>query len=81
VPEHGGLVHAEDLCGVGTGIEYAFLPNWSAKIEYDFIDFGKDNVNFTLANGGSLGVDSHQFLHAVKFGLNYRFGNLLGGAY
>ena len=29
---------------LGMGIEYGFLPNWSAKIEYNFIDFGTQNV-------------------------------------
>ena len=35
----------------GTGIEYAFLPGWSAKVEYNYIDFGKDDYNFPLAIG------------------------------
>jgi outer membrane immunogenic protein len=33
---------------IGMGIEYAFLPNWSAKIEYDFIDFGTKLYNFPV---------------------------------
>ena len=32
----------------GTGIEYAFLPGWSAKVEYNYIDFGKDDFNFAV---------------------------------
>jgi len=34
---------------LGTGIEYGFLPNWSAKIEYNFEDFGTRSLNFPLA--------------------------------
>ena len=33
----------------GTGIEYAFLGNWSAKIEYNFIDFRDQDYTFPLA--------------------------------
>jgi outer membrane immunogenic protein len=68
---------------LGTGVEYAFLPHWSAKIEYNFMDFGKDSVAFNLAGGGiglggaALNLDSQQFVHTIKFGVNYRFGGPL----
>ncbi len=29
---------------LGFGVEYACLPNWSAKIEYNYIDFGTSTV-------------------------------------
>jgi outer membrane immunogenic protein len=59
---------------VGAGVEYAFLPNWSAKLEYNFMDFGKDTIDFTVPFGpGTVPVESQQFIHAVKFGLNYKF--------
>ena len=54
----------------GAGVEYAFLPNWSAKLEYNFMDFGNKAVSF--APGRSTDVD--QQIHAVKFGINYKFG-------
>lgn len=47
---------------LGLGIEWAFAPNWSAKVEYAYYNF--DN-NVTLG-----GTD----ISTVKFGLNYRFG-------
>ena len=31
---------------VGAGIEHAFAPNWSAKIEYNYMDFDTDNLGF-----------------------------------
>ena len=31
---------------VGVGIEYAFHPNWSAKIEYNYMDFGTQTETF-----------------------------------
>ena len=71
---------------VGGGVEWAFWNNWSAKIEYDFYDFGTRSV--TLAGtfvplfplGAPLtpvivpGIDIKERINAVKFGINYRFG-------
>ncbi len=31
---------------VGAGFEYAFAPGWSAKIEYNYMDFGSYRVIF-----------------------------------
>jgi len=58
----------------GAGIEYAFLPNWSAKLEYNFMDFGHKSFLFTeLAEGGASPVSVKQQLHTITFGVNYRF--------
>jgi outer membrane immunogenic protein len=51
---------------VGVGAEYAFRNNWSAKIEYDHMDFGSDSSVFF--SGSSVTFD------AVKAGINYKFG-------
>ena len=40
----------------GAGIEWAFAPNWSAKIEYDYL--GLANRTFTLPPGGFLPGDT-----------------------
>lgn len=65
---------------LGAGVEYAFLPNWSAKIEYNFMDFGSKNDNFPLniTTGGSSSVNNanvaiKEKIHTVKVGVNYRF--------
>jgi outer membrane immunogenic protein len=60
----------------GLGVEYAFWSNWSAKLEYDFYDFGTRHVTFTdaLGNLGSGGADINQRINVLKFGVNYRFG-------
>ena len=55
---------------VGAGVEYAFAPQWSAKLEYNYMDFGTQAVSF--APGFSTDID--QQIHAVKFGINYKFG-------
>lgn len=60
---------------VGVGLEYALSDNWSAKIEYNYIDFGKNNLGF--ANPGTPqptnAFDVDQTMLVVKFGVNYRF--------
>jgi outer membrane immunogenic protein len=58
---------------VGTGVEYAITQSWSAKIEYNFMDFQKDTVTFTAPIVGPVNVDTTSYIHAVKFGVNYRF--------
>ncbi|HUQ34833.1 MAG TPA: outer membrane protein [Aestuariivirga sp.] len=54
----------------GVGIEHAFNDNWSAKIEYNYMDFGSHNVRFSDADED---VTVDQDLHTIKVGLNYRF--------
>ena len=29
----------------GFGAEYAFMPRWTAKMEYNYMDFGKERYN------------------------------------
>jgi outer membrane immunogenic protein len=63
---------------VGAGIEWALWPNWSAKIEYNYMDFGTERVRYVIvsppAAAGTFGeADLPNKVHAVKVGLNYRF--------
>jgi outer membrane immunogenic protein len=62
---------------VGAGVELALSGNWSAKLEYNYMDFGNElrDFTFTPALGGTFccGVNIEQHLHVVKFGINYRF--------
>ena len=32
---------------VGAGVEYMFAPNWSGKLEYNYIDLGKSTIQYT----------------------------------
>ncbi|WP_407150315.1 outer membrane protein [Bradyrhizobium sp. ORS 86] len=61
---------------VGAGAEYMFAPSWSAKVEYQYYDFGDSRFTSpaSLAPFGSF----HNDEHTVKAGLNYRFN--LGGS-
>jgi outer membrane immunogenic protein len=56
---------------VGAGLEYMFAQNWSAKIEYQYYDFGTSSFTApaALVPFGSFRTDDH----VVKAGLNYRF--------
>jgi opacity protein-like surface antigen len=54
----------------GIGFELALNRNWSAKAEYDYLNFGTKNVVLTDTTRVSLRQDFNQ----VKIGLNYRFG-------
>jgi outer membrane immunogenic protein len=62
----------QDGYTVGGGLEYLFTQNWSAKVEYQYYDFG----NTSFAIGGTT-YDVKNDEHTVKAGLNYRFN--LGG--
>jgi outer membrane immunogenic protein len=57
---------------VGAGVEYMFAPSWSAKVEYQYYDFG--NTTFTTGPVGLAGTRIRDDEHTVKAGLNYRFG-------
>ncbi|MBR0693497.1 outer membrane protein [Bradyrhizobium lablabi] len=55
----------------GAGVEYMFTPNWSGKIEYNYIDLGKSTIQYTplIANRSEF----NDTFHTVKVGLNYHF--------
>lgn len=58
---------------IGGGAEYMLAPQWSAKAEYSFLDFGSDNIS-------ALGVGVDTRVHEFKVGINYHLlpGTLFG---
>jgi len=54
----------------GAGVEYAFLPNWSVKVEYLYVDLG--NIDCDVACGFT-GESVDVKANVVRAGLNYRF--------
>jgi outer membrane autotransporter protein len=60
---------------IGVGVEYMFAPQWSAKAEYTFLDFGNDNLGPPF---GGVGVNTQ--VSEFKVGVNYHFtpGTLFG---
>ena len=57
---------------VGAGLEYMFAPNWSAKAEYQYYNFG--NTTFTSGPAPIVGTRHRDDDQTVKVGVNYRFG-------
>jgi outer membrane immunogenic protein len=57
---------------VGACFEYMFAPNWSAKAEYQYYNFG--NTRFTSGPADIAGTSFRDDEHTVKLGVNYRFG-------
>lgn len=57
---------------IGAGIEHAFGPNWSLKAEYNYIDFGEEEVTVREDDRRAI-FDIDQDMHVFKVGLNYRF--------
>jgi len=63
---------------IGVGAEFMIMPQWSAKAEYNYLDFGSDSVNFPIGVVGGSRVNTE--VHEFKVGLNYHLppGTLFG---
>src|SRR5262245_18511903 len=64
---------------VGAGIEWAFAPNWSAKLEYDYL--GLDSRTFTVPAGflaGDTFTQNNRNIQMLKVGVNYLFNGSRG---
>jgi len=62
-----------DGWAAGAGVEYAFAPNWSAKLEYLHVELDQKTFFAGVCAVPSLcqaGAD----VDLVRVGLNYRFG-------
>jgi outer membrane immunogenic protein len=58
---------------VGGGVEYALDPNWSVRLEYDFVDFPSQNIVVVGPVLGSLPVTVNYTIQKVAGAINYRF--------
>ena len=78
-----GLASASDtLTGwtVGGGIEYAFLGNWTAKVEYLYVDLGKFNCGASCTP--ALATSNVDFTeNIVRAGINYKFSGPIFSRY
>jgi high affinity Mn2+ porin len=57
----------------GLGLEFAVSGNWSAKLEYDYVDLS--HQLYDLSGFGLSGVNVAPRIHLAKIGLNYHFGD------
>jgi outer membrane immunogenic protein len=72
---------------LGMGLEWAFMGNWTTKIEADYIIYGNGNLNYAYCSSQTFGLDPTNTACGtrtqtesatkllVKIGLNYKFGN------
>jgi high affinity Mn2+ porin len=58
----------------GAGLEFAVSGNWSAKLEYDYVDLASQT--YDLSGFGLPNVTVAPRISLAKLGLNYRFGDL-----
>ena len=56
---------------VGGGLEYAFIDNWTAKLEYLYVDLGKATCNAACSGGNPFDVTFKT--NIVRGGVNYKF--------
>src|SRR6516164_1540635 len=55
----------------GAGIETAFAPNWTAELEYLYVDLGKTQYfNIVPSVPETVGITAN----IIRVGLNYKFG-------
>jgi outer membrane immunogenic protein len=80
---------------VGGGVEFGMTENLSARLEYDFLDFGTKTYNFNnlgfnaagaaagtpLTPVGAAPMSIKSVTQLITVGLNYRFNWAGGGAY
>ncbi len=57
----------------GAGVEFAVSGNWSAKLEYEYVDLNRQQ--YDLSNFLLPGVVIDPRIHLLKFGLNYHLGD------
>jgi opacity protein-like surface antigen len=63
---------------IGAGAEFMIMPQWSAKLEYNFLEFGSDTYGFAVPVFGGTRISTE--VHEFKVGLNYHWlpGTLFG---
>jgi outer membrane immunogenic protein len=59
---------------LGAGYEYAFAPNWSAKIEYNYINYGSSTIPYANFRAFQT-VSVKDTVNVIKVGVNYLFNS------
>jgi outer membrane immunogenic protein len=60
---------------LGAGFEYAFTPNWTAKVEYDYLALNNASHTVTLPITGQVDTFTNggRNVQTLTFGVNYLF--------
>lgn len=91
----GGMAWSRDVVGdtfrkfdgyhvgwaAGAGLEYAFDPRWSAKVEYLYADLGRSYGNLAPNLPVTTNSANTLTLNLARAGVNYRFGDTGAMAY
>lgn len=62
---------------LGGGLEFALAPNWIARAEYLYFDFGKETYADLFVGsdvGDPYSIDADLDFQTVRIGVNYKFG-------
>ena len=76
-PYHAAAEVTRSGWTIGGGLEHLFAPNWSAFVEYNYMDFGTRGTRFTadpVTIPSGFNIDVTQDVQTVLIGINYRFG-------
>ena len=78
-----GLIGSRSLDGwtAGVGMEWAFAPNWSAKLEYLHIDLRSDSFFAPALCFPAVNCQAGGDIDLVRVGLNWRFSGMFGAGY
>jgi outer membrane immunogenic protein len=58
---------------VGGGLEYLWQRNWSVFVEYNYMDFGRRDVDLIFTDGDIETYNIKQSVQTIQVGVNYRF--------
>jgi high affinity Mn2+ porin len=71
----GAIVgHYQTGWTAGLGVEFAVSGNWTAKLEYDYVDLSGQVYDLSGFGLSNVNVDPH--ISLAKLGLNYNFGDM-----
>ena len=62
---------------LGGGLEFALAPNWVARAEYLYFDFGKETYADLFVGsdvGDPYSIDADLSFQTVRIAVNYKFG-------
>src|SRR5690348_9158197 len=72
--DSGAIIgHYQPGWTAGLGLEFAVSGNWSAKLEYDYVDLSRQR--YELSGFGLANVNVDPRIQLAKIGLNYHFGD------
>lgn len=73
--QHGGAIDHDMQVGwtLGGGLEWAFMANWSAKVEYLYVDLGTATCPAGASCLSATDIDVPWHSHIIKAGINYRW--------